>query len=168
MNKNKLRLLSKLYFKKSLGYNWYDILKLKSRQSVIQDINKYDNISIKTLREYQNRFKYDKAHKEHKEVIRLQKTKIKQVNKALKRYTQSYEINIINNKDQLIQLKNIKAVETHIESVLASMKGLKCVETLKGTFEKPASNDQLIVKTAYFNSQAQIIINQTEILAALQ
>ena len=48
------------------------------------------------------------------------------------------------------------------------MKGLKCVETLKVTFEKPASNDQLIVKTAYFNSQAQIIFNQTEILAALQ
>ena len=50
MNKNKLQLLSKLYFKKSLGYNWYDILKLKSRQSVIQDINKYDNISIKRSR----------------------------------------------------------------------------------------------------------------------
>ena len=48
------------------------------------------------------------------------------------------------------------------------MKGLKCVETLKVTFEKPASNDQLIVKTAYFNSEALIMINQTEILAALQ
>ena len=48
------------------------------------------------------------------------------------------------------------------------MKGLKCVETLKVTFEKPASNDQLIVKTAYFNSEALLIINQTEILAALQ
>ena len=47
MDKNKLQLLSKLYFKKSLGYNWYDILKLKSRQSVIQDINKYDNYKIK-------------------------------------------------------------------------------------------------------------------------
>ena len=149
MNKSKLQLLSKLHFKNSLGYNWYDILKLKSRQSVIQDINKYDNISIK-------------------ELIRLQTTKIKQVNKALKGYTESSEINIINNKDQLIQLKNIKTVETHIESVLASMKGLKCVQTLKVTFEKPASTDQLIAKTAYFNSQAQIIINQTEILAALQ
>ena len=81
MNKNKLQMLSKLYFKKSLGYNWYNILKLKLRQSFIQDINKYDNITIKTPQEYQNRFKYDKAHKDHKELIRLQKTKIKQVNK---------------------------------------------------------------------------------------
>ena len=101
-------MLSKLYIKESLGYNWYDILKLKSRQSVIQDINKYDNITIKTLQEYQNRFKYHKAHKEHKELIRLRKTKIKQVNKALKGYTESYEINIINNKDQLIKLKKHK------------------------------------------------------------
>ena len=43
------------------------------------------------------------------------------------------------------------------------MKGLKFVEILKVTFEKPGENDQLIVKTAYFNSPAQTITNQREI-----
>ena len=47
------------------------------------------------------------------------------------------------------------------------MKGLKFVETLKVTFRKP-NNDEIVYKTAYFNSRAQTIINNTEIPEALQ
>jgi len=47
------------------------------------------------------------------------------------------------------------------------MKGLKYVETLKVTFEKLADNEA-VYKSAYFNSSAQTIINQTEIIDSLQ
>ena len=47
------------------------------------------------------------------------------------------------------------------------MKGLKYVETLKVTFEKNSGNE-IIEKTAYFNSTPQTIINQIEINEALQ
>ena len=60
---------------------------------------------------------------------------IKETNKALKGFTTSYEISIKNNKDPLIQLQiTRKAVETHIDNVLALIKGLKFIETLKVKF----------------------------------
>ena len=101
--------------------------------------------------------------------IEKERFQIKQVNKPLKGYATSYEISIRNDRDPLFQLQNtIKAIETHIEGILASMKGLKFVETLKVTFEKPGENYQLTVKTAYFNSPAQTITNQTEIPEAVK
>ena len=48
------------------------------------------------------------------------------------------------------------------------MKGLKFIESLKVTFEMPAGDKQVVVRTAYFNSQTQTIINQKEILVVLQ
>ena len=96
------------------------------------------------------------------------RTKIEQVAKALKGYTKSFEIGIKNNKDPLEQLQNTrKAIEHHIMSILTSMKGLKFVETLSVTFTK-MSNGGIVYKTAYFNSKAQTIINNIEILEALQ
>ena len=47
------------------------------------------------------------------------------------------------------------------------MKGLKFVETLMVTFKKLAK-DEIVYKTAYFNSKPQTIINNTEIPKALQ
>ena len=78
-----------------------------------------------------------------KKPVPIPRITINQPNKALKGYTKSYEISIKNNKDPLVQLQNTKkAIETHIDGVLASMKGLKFVESLKVTFEKPAVNEQ--------------------------
>ena len=103
-----------------------------------------------------------------KKPIPSPRTKIDQVAKALKGYTKSFEIGIKNNKDPLEQLQNTrKAIEYHIVSILPSMKGLKFVETLKVTFKKLA-NDEIVYKTAYFNSKAQTIINNIEIPEALQ
>ena len=47
------------------------------------------------------------------------------------------------------------------------MKGLKFVETFRVTFKK-SSKDEIVHKTAYFNSKPQTIINNTEIPEALQ
>ena len=86
----------------------------------------------------------------------------------MKGYTKSYEIGIKNDKDPLVQLQNTrKAITDHISNQLESMKGLKFVETLKVTFRKP-NNDEIVYKTAHFNSKAQIIINNIEIHEALQ
>ena len=103
-----------------------------------------------------------------KKPVPLPRTKIEQVTKALKGYTKSFEIDIKNNKDPLAQLQNTrKAIEYHIVSILISMKGLKFVETFRVTFKK-SSNDEIMYKTAYFNSKPQNIINNTEISEALQ
>ena len=96
------------------------------------------------------------------------RTKIKQVNKALKGYTESYEVAVIDDKDPLVQLqKTRQKLGFYIKNILESMKGLKFIETLKVTFEK-TTGDIIISKTAYFNSKAQTIINQTEIAEALK
>ena len=47
------------------------------------------------------------------------------------------------------------------------MKGLKFVETLRVTFKKLAK-DEIVYKTAYFNSNPQTIINNIETPEALQ
>ena len=94
-----------------------------------------------------------------------QKTKIEQVAVALKGFTKSFEIDIKNDKDPLIQLQDTrKAIKRHIVSMLT---GLKFVETLKVTFKK-MTKDGTLDKTAYFNSKPQTIINNTEIPEALQ
>ena len=96
------------------------------------------------------------------------RTRIDRVANALKGYTMSFEIGIKDKKDPLKQLQNTRlALEKHIESLLASMKGIKFVETLSVTFTKMA-NGETIYKNAYFNSKAQTIINNTQISGALQ
>ena len=47
------------------------------------------------------------------------------------------------------------------------MRELKYVETLEVTFEKMSGND-IINKTAYFNSQTKIIINDSNIAESLE
>ena len=103
-----------------------------------------------------------------KKPVPAPRTKIEQTDKALKGFTKSYEINIKNNKDPLMQLQNTrKGVANHIENILISMKGLKFVETLKVTFTK-MSDGEIVYKTAYFNSSVQTVINNTEIDKSLQ
>ena len=103
-----------------------------------------------------------------KKPVPAPRTIIQETNKALKGFTKSYEIDIKNNKDPLMQLQNTKkAVAIHIEKILKSMKGIKFVETLRVTFEKQLGREEKIMKTAYFNSQLQTITNDTQIELAL-
>ena len=102
------------------------------------------------------------------ELKQLRKIKIDQKDKALKGYTKSFEIKIKNKKDPLIQLQNTrKAIEQHIKKLLIEMKGLKFIETLRITSKK-ISNGQIFYDTTYFNSKPQTIINNLEIIKALQ
>ena len=106
--------------------------------------------------------------KSHKPPVPAPRTIIQETNKALKGFTKSYEINIKNSKDPLMQLQNTrKAVAIHIKKILKSMKGLKFVETLRVTFEKQLGREEKIMKTAYFNSEPQTITNDTQIELAL-
>ena len=103
-----------------------------------------------------------------KRPVPIPRTKIEQTDKALKGYTKSFQIDIKNNKDPLVQLQNTrKAVTYHLVSLLKSMKGIKFVETLKVTFTK-ISDGEIVYKTAYFNSPAQTIINNLEITESFQ
>lgn len=73
------------------------------------------------------------------------RTKINETNKALKGYAKSYEINIKNNKDPLIQLQNTrKALEYYITVQLNEMKGLKFVETLRLHLQKCQTKKECI------------------------
>ena len=105
---------------------------------------------------------------EKRKPIPTPRTKIEQTDKALEGYTKSYKISIKNNKDPLAQMQNTrKAMEFHLNNVLSSMKGFKFVETLQVTFKK-LSSDEIVIKTAHFNSKAQTVINHIEIHEALQ
>ena len=103
-----------------------------------------------------------------KKPVPTPRTIIKQTDKALKGFAKSYEINIRNDRDPLVQMENTrKGAERQLTTLLNEMKGLKYVETLKVTFKK-ISADVIVEKSAYFNSASQTIINQMEINEALQ
>ena len=141
------------------------------RKSVKQMAKEYEeNIIIPPL-EFRDDYKPVLAPRTKKlldKPVPTPRTKIEQTDKALKGYTKSYEISIKNNKDPLAQMQNTrKAIEHRVIALLNEMKGLKYVETLKVTFEKNSA-DEIVEKSAYFNSTPQTIINQMEIADSLQ
>ena len=141
------------------------------RKSVKQMAKEYEeNIIIPPL-EFRDDYKPVPAPRTKKlldKPVPTPRTKIEQTDKALKGYTKSYEIGIKHNIDPLIQMQNTrKAIEYHINTLLNEMKGFKFVETLKVTFKKLADGET-VHRSAYFNSSAQTIINQTEIDNSLQ
>ena len=143
-----LKNLSEQFYQdaKQLNYTWMDLVKKTTREKVIDDVRLLKNIEIMTKAE-KDRMKNklrgkilkemeDKVKRENVKIMKP-KTQIKQVAKALKGYTKSFEIGIKNNKDPLEQLQiTRKAIKHHIESLLTSMKGLKFDETLRVTSKK--------------------------------
>ena len=96
------------------------------------------------------------------------RTIISQVEKALKGYTQSFDVELRDKKDPLRQLqKSRRAVEYLFNNLLVQTKGFKFVETLQVKFVKH-SNDKKILKNGYFNSITDLIINETDIKLAIQ
>ena len=96
------------------------------------------------------------------------RTNITQIPKALKNSTKSFSVDIIDNKDPLNQLtKTQKVIEHYLNKELGELKGFKYIETLKVTFEKQLE-DEIITKTAYFNSKTKTLINENEINEVLQ
>ena len=96
------------------------------------------------------------------------RTNITQIQNALKNSTKSFSVDIIDNKDLLNQLtKTQKVIEHYLNKELGELKGFKYIETLKVTFEKQLE-DEIITKTAYFNSKTKTLINENEINEVLQ
>ena len=137
------------------------------RKSVKQMAKEYEENIILPPPEFRNDYKPIPTPRSKKPVP-TPRTIIKQTDKALKDFTKSFEIGIKNNKDPLPQMQNTrKAIEHRLITLLNEMKGLKYLETLKVTFSK-MSDGEKVIKTAYFNSKAQTIINQMEINEELQ
>ena len=137
------------------------------RKSVKQMVQDYEDNIIEPPLEFRDDYKPTPKPR-NKKPTPLPRTKIEEVDKALKGYTKSFEIAIKNDKDPLVQLQNTRlAIKYHIIKILTSMKGLNFVETLRVTFKKLAK-DEIVYKTAYFNSKPKTIINNTEIPEALQ
>ena len=103
-----------------------------------------------------------------KKPVPEKRTIISQVEKALKGYTQSFDVELRDKKDPLLQLqKSRRAVESLFNNLLVQTKGFKFVETLQVKFEK-YSNYKKILKNGYFNSTTDLIINETDIKLSLQ
>ena len=137
----------------------------KIRESITQTIKSYRQEFKKSTNKDIIQLRLSEKSEEAKQ---KRKIKINEKAKALKGYTKSFEIVIKNNKDPLKQLQSTrKGIKFHIESILKSMKGLKFVENLKVTFKKNSKNE-IITKTAYFNSKPKTIINKTQITEELQ
>ena len=142
------------------------------RKRVKQMVKQYEDNIILPPVEFRNNYKPIPAPRTKRKVVKkpvpTPRTVIKQTDKALKGFTKSFEISIKSDQDPLAQMQNTrKAIEQRVITSLNEMKGLKYVETLKVTFEK-ISADVIVEKSAYFNSKAQTIINNTEINEALQ
>ena len=86
----------------------------------------------------------------------------------MKGYTQSFDVELRDKKDPLVQLqKSRRAVEYLFNNLLVQTKGFKFVETLQVKFIK-YSNDEKIQKNGFFNSSTDLIINETDIKLSLQ
>ena len=93
---------------------------------------------------------------------------ISQMQQALEGYTKSFNIELRDNKDPLVQLQESrKAIEYLFNEQLKIFKGFKYVETLQVKFIK-FSNGQKTEKNGFFNSKADLILNNTNIQASLQ
>ena len=100
----------------------------------------------------------------------LQIPKIKELNRALKGYAKSYEIELLDNLNPLNHFtKTRPQTESHLEDLLKTMKGFKFIETqLEVTFEKDTIDSKTgkrvsIYKTAFFNGKAKTITKVDDI-----
>ena len=150
------------------------------RKSVKDMIQQYENNIIIPPLEFQDGYKPIPTPKTKKQLqtpipklrtkkpIPEKRTIISQVEKALKGYTQSFEVELRNEKDPLVQLqKSRRAIEYLFNNLLVQTKGFKFVETLQVKFVKYSNNNK-ILKNGYFNSTTDLIINKTDIKLALQ
>ena len=93
---------------------------------------------------------------------------ISQMQQALEGYTKSFNIELRVNKDPLVQLqKSRKAIEYLFNDQLKIFKGFKYVETLQVKFIK-FSNGRKTEKNGFFNSKADLILNNADIQASLE
>jgi len=91
-----------------------------------------------------------------------------QKEQALRGFTRSYEISLVNKQDPFIQLLSTHSVvKNNLLKILNEMKGFKFNETLKITFKKH-KGDELIENEVYFNTKPRTVTNEIEIAELLQ
>ena len=96
------------------------------------------------------------------------RTRINIKRRALKGFTQSFEISLKSDRDALIQSQNTRlAISRLFGTILDNTKGFKFAETSKVAFVK-RKNDNNMYKPAYVNGRAQIVINPNDFLPSLQ
>ena len=133
-----------------------------TRKSVKDMVQQYEDNIIQPPSEFRDDHKPIPAPKTEKRTI------ISQVEKALRGHTKSFDIQLRDEKDPLIQSqKSRKAINHLFKNLLIQTKGFKFVETLQVKFVK-YSNDKKISKNGYFNSTTDLIINETDIKLSLQ
>ena len=136
------------------------------RKSVKDMVQQYEDNIISPPPEFRDDYKPIPTPRTKKP--KEKRTIISQVEKALKGYTKSFDVELRDNKDPLLQLqKSRRAVEYLFNNLLVQTKGFKFVETLQVKFVKQ-SNDKNILKNGYFNSTTDLIINETDIKLSLQ
>ena len=146
---------------------------------VTTTLKKLPNLIRKTTQKVVNWLKWsknvDKVIEEPTEVIEPQteeseptEATFTQKEKALRGFTRSYEISLINRQDPLIQLQNTRLlIKNNLLKILKEMKGIKFNEVLKITFEKQ-KGDELIEEKPYFNTKKQTLTNEVEITNFLE
>ena len=141
------------------------------RKSVKDMVQQYEDNIIQPPSEFRDDHKPIPAPRTKKPLqtpIPEKRTIISQVEKALRGHTKSFDIQLRDEKDPLIQSqKSRKAINHLFKNLLIQTKGFKFVETLQVKFVK-YSNDKKISKNAYFNSTTDLIINETDIKLSLQ
>ena len=119
------------------------------RKSVKSMVQQYEDNVISPPPEFGDDYKPIPAPRTKKPVPE-KRTIISQVEKALKGYTKSFDVELRDKKDPLLQLqKSKKAVEYLFNNLLVQTKGFKFVETLQVKFFKQ-SNDKNIQKNVFF------------------
>ena len=143
----------------------------RTYKSVKDMVQQYEDNIIIPPPEFRDDYKpipAPRTKKTSEKPVPEKRTTISQVEKALKGYTQSFDVELRDKKDPLVQLqKSRRAIEHLFKNLLVQTKGFKFVETLQVKFVK-YSNDEKIQKNVFFNSSTDLIINETDIKLSLQ
>ena len=141
------------------------------RKSVKDMVQQYEDNIISPPPKFRDDYKpipAPRTKKPSEKPVPEKRTIISQFEKALKGFTKSFDVELRDNKDPLLQLqKSRRAVEYLFNNLLVQTKGFKFVETLHVKFVK-FSNYKKIQKNGYFNSTTDLIINETDIKLAIQ
>ena len=141
------------------------------RKSVKDMVQQYEDNIISPPPKFRDDYKpipAPRTKKPSEKPVPEKRTIISQFEKALKGFTKSFDVELRDNKDPLLQLqKSRRAVEYLFNNLLVQTKGFKFVETLQVKFVK-FSNYKKIQKNGYFNSTTDLIINETDIKLAIQ
>ena len=129
------------------------------RKSVKDMVQQYEDNIILSPPEFRDDYKPVPKPRTKKQTsekpVPEKRTIITQVEKALKGYTKSYEVELRDEKDPLVQLqKSRRAIEHLFKNLLVQTKGFKFVEALQVKFVKHSNNKKNYKKWLFqFNNR---------------